>query len=122
MGTTKHCKDDSLNSTQSRIAFLNDQLRLRGIGGRMLLTSGVLSLGEEVVIKIVEAMREYSDWDKENDPWNEHDFGIIKLTELSQSVYFKIDYYDAKMEFGSDDPADPEKTTRVLTLMLAEEY
>ena len=26
---------------------------------------------------------------------------------------FKIDYYDASMEFGSEDPADLSKTTRV---------
>jgi len=35
---------------------------------------------------------------------------------------FKIDYYDASMEFGSEDPADLSKKTRVLTIMLAEDW
>jgi hypothetical protein len=35
---------------------------------------------------------------------------------------FKIDYYDASMEFGSEDLADLSKTTRVLTIMLAEDW
>jgi len=30
--------------------------------------------------------------------------------------------YDATVEFGSEDPSEPEKTTRVLTLMLAVDY
>ena len=35
---------------------------------------------------------------------------------------FKIDYYDASMDFGSEDLADLSKTTRVLTIMLAEDW
>jgi hypothetical protein len=31
-------------------------------------------------------------------------------------------YFDERSEFGSEDPADPQKTTRILTVMLAEEY
>jgi hypothetical protein len=33
-----------------------------------------------------------------------------------------VAYYDKEMDGGSEDPADPEITTRVGTLMLAEDY
>lgn len=39
-----------------------------------------------------------------------------------RQLFWKIDYFDAAMEFGSEDPADPSKTTRVLTIMLSSEY
>ena len=62
----------------------------------------------------------YSAFTRDNDPYGEHDFGHFEL--VGRSFYWKIDYYDPKCEFGSEDPADPKKTTRVLTLMLAAEY
>jgi hypothetical protein len=34
----------------------------------------------------------------------------------------KIDYYDGSLEFGSDDPADASVTTRVITILLPEDY
>lgn len=36
-------------------------------------------------------------------------------------VLFRIDSYDTALEYGSEDPADADVTTRVLTLMLPED-
>ena len=55
-----------------------------------------------------------------NDPHLEHDFG--RFTLHGRKLFWKIDYYDSNCEFGCEDPADPAQTTRVLTIMLAEEY
>jgi Protein of unknown function (DUF3768) len=60
------------------------------------------------------------DFTADNDPHGEHDFGSFTL--VGRKFFWKIDHYDKRCEFGSEDPSDPEKTTRVLTLMLAEEY
>ena len=48
--------------------------------------------------------------------------GEFDLTQHQKHSGIKLDYFDLNMEFGSEDPADPSKTTRVLTIMLAEEY
>ena len=66
------------------------------------------------------SVREFDDFKEENDPHGEHDFGAIKLDSVS--AFWKVDYYDRAMTMGSPDPTDPTVTTRVLTVMLAEEY
>lgn len=121
MNTTMQLEEFAANEQKNRIVILNDHFRRTGIGGKIVMTRGIANLGKETVTNIINAMREYSAWNKDNDPYEEHDFGVITLAD-SRKVFFKIDYYDKQLEFGSEDPADPEKTTRVLTLMLAEEY
>jgi hypothetical protein len=103
-----------------RIAALNDTFRRTFAGGRIVMTAGVASLPESEREQIIGAVREFETFDADNDPYGEHDFGAFDIA--GQELFWKIDYYDAAMKFGSEDPTDPAKTTRVLTIMLAEEY
>ena len=58
-----------------------------------------------------------------------HDFPDIEARERDRgsftfrdtNVYFRIDYYDADLAYGSEDPADASVTRRVLTIMLRED-
>jgi hypothetical protein len=103
-----------------KIRELNDAFRSTMSGGRVMLTAGVDALPSDVKAMVIRRVATFSEFTPENDPHGEHDFGSFALA--GRKFFFKIDYFDAAMEFGSDDPADPSKTTRVMTIMLAEEY
>ena len=103
-----------------RIRDLNDELRTTGIGGTTYLTRGMWAKGSDFVAHAVSAVRAFDAFTNDNDPWQEHDGATLDVD--GETVIFKIDYYDANMEYGSPDPADPKVTRRVLTIMLAEEY
>jgi len=104
----------------TRIRFLNDLLRSTGAGGRIFLTQGIAALSEREQSDIAWKVRAFDDFTQGNDPHREHDFGAFTLD--GRKIFWKIDYYDPAMEYGSEDPSDDEKTFRVLTIMLAEEY
>jgi Protein of unknown function (DUF3768) len=103
-----------------RIRELNDAFRSTFSGGRVMMTSGVDELPDCVKADALVKVATFSQFTRGNDPYGEHDFGFFEL--VGRAFYWKIDYYDERCEFGSVEPADPEKTTRVLTLMLAAEY
>jgi hypothetical protein len=103
-----------------KIRALNDAFRTTMTGGKVLLTAGVNALPPDVQAMVIRRVATYSDFNEENDPHQEHDFG--NFTIAGRKFYFKLNYYDSNMEFGSEDPADPSQTTRVLTIMLSEEY
>ena len=103
-----------------KIRALNDAFRTTMTGGRVMMTAGVDALPSDVKAMVIRRVATFSDFNADNDPHNEHDFGSFTLA--GRKFFFKLDYYDLAMEFGSEDPADPSKTTRVLTIMLAEEY
>lgn len=103
-----------------KIRELNDQFRKTGLGGRVTITRGVFELGVETVSRITKAVQDYDDFSESNDPYGEHDFGSFKID--SHKLYWKIDYYDMTLECGSEDASNPDVTTRILTILLREEY
>ena len=108
-------------SRAKRIADLNDKFRKNLVtGGRTYMTAGVNTKGPEFVSKALAKVIAFNDFNADNDPHREHDFGSFELE--GEKLFWKIDYYDLAGEFGSEDPTDPKKTLRVLTVMLAEEY
>jgi hypothetical protein len=104
-----------------RIRELNDRFRWsRFQDGQVAITPGVNALPRRVKAAALLKVVRFSEFTPDNDPHGEHDFGSFEVD--GHKLFWKIDTYDAAMEFGSEDPADPLKTTRVLTIMLASEY
>ena len=105
----------------AKIRDLNDAFRKHfPANGRRFITDGIFALDEADRAAIVEKVRTFDSFTEANDPHGEHDFG--SFDHNGERIFWKIDYYDRACEFGSEDPADPTKTTRVLTIMLADEY
>jgi hypothetical protein len=108
--------------SRERIRDLNDAFRktLDPHLGKLMMTSGVSDLPTDVRAMATREVETFDAFSVDNDPHGEHDFGSFDIA--GHKFFFKIDYYDPRLQSGSDDPADAAKTTRVLTLMLAEEY
>lgn len=102
------------------LARLNDAFRRDPSGGTLAVSAGVIALGDSALPSILALVRDFHDFTPNNDPYGEHDFGAFEYG--GQRLFWKIDYYDREMRYGSPDPLDPAVTTRVLTVMLASEY
>ncbi len=117
-----------------RIARLNDLARrAMGIACVVVATEGIRALSEVEQSRLRELVETFDAFTLDNDPYGERDFGAIyqgldgvwstlRPVDVAVTVFWKIDAYDRDLQFGSEDPADPAVTRRVLTLMLANEY
>jgi hypothetical protein len=103
-----------------KIASLNDAFRISFVGGRVVVTAGVAALDAPTRAAVLRAVKTFTAFTPANDPHGEHDFGFLSVDE--HQFFWKIDYYDPSLSRHSDDAADPSVTTRVLTIMLTEEY
>ena len=110
-----------MSATAKPITELNDEFRKNPMRyGRLMLTAGVNAKGQDFVARALRCIAGYENFPHGDDPYGEHDFGAFVLDR--ERIFFKIDYYDPTMEFGSEDPSDSTKTVRVMTVMLADEY
>jgi hypothetical protein len=120
--------------TSARIRELNDDLRraiinygkdagpgrLPDVDGFWLISCGIELLPAAEVAAIKRRVAEFDAFTPANDPYGEHDFGSFEHN--GRTIFWKIDYYDRMLKMHSPNPADSAVTTRMLTVMLAEEY
>ena len=119
-----HTNDDTASRTAT-IARLNDNARL-GLDrrARVQFTSNCLEtfrISQEEHPAIIQAqlLAAFRRCEFATDS-PEHDFASILFRE--RKVWMKIDYYDLDCEYGSEDPANASITTRVVTILLPEDY
>lgn len=99
---------------------LNDAFRKSFVGGTVMMTAGVAAMPDIDRRALLRSVRAFEAFHSDNDPYGEHDFGSID--QDGDRYFWKIEYYDLDLSAGSPDPADPQQTRRVLTIMCAEEY
>lgn len=113
------------------IAQLNDWLRenLTSPGAnRVVMTAGIAELAGDVALfrgfrkraELLRIIRDFDAFDRDNDPYGHRDLGSFEFE--GTACLWKIDYYDVDLFGGSEDPADPFKTVRVLTILRADEW
>jgi hypothetical protein len=103
---------------------LNDRLRIHGSDpeiGRVTLSAMVMSLQPDKFFELLDKVREYDDFSKD-DPYNEHDFGSIDID--GETYVWKIDYYDTMYDGGVDHTQvnNSHKCKRLMTIMHIGEY
>lgn len=119
-----HMADKKTKFTAEDIAHGNDLMRTNfslfalsiNALAKVVITRGVIA--HQKHMKVFMAVKHFTDFNQDNDPRGEHDFGAVIVD--GQRFYFKIDYYDDHFEHRVD-PYEQEPS-RLLTIMLAEEY
>ena len=104
----------------AKIAKLNDAFRKDPTQGFIMLSQGMRANRLVDIDAIMEMFRSYNDFNENNDPYGEHDFGAF--TFKGQKIFWKIDYFDKDLTGLSPDASNAKITTRVATIMYAEEY
>ena len=127
------CSPEQLDT----IRRLNDLARSQpGTASIANVTLGFQSLPDADRFAALAAIVGFSQFTGDNDPHGEHDFGAVyRLATgtwtqerpsddkaIAETVFWKVDYYDNTLTYGSEAPWDEQQTKRVRTILLASEY
>lgn len=104
----------------AEIRRLNTQFRNTFRGGKVVLTHSFAELPSADTAAILQTVADFKDFNEENDPHEERDFGSFNLS--GREVWWKIDYYNLSLDGLSEDPGDPDKTKRVMTVGLSMDF
>ena len=107
-------------SEKFKIVTLNDNLRILGIGWKVMATRWFNELSQGIKKEVFDLIWNFSDFNLDNDPYWEHDFWKVQLDDTC--FLFKIDYYDKTEKYWSEYTSNPSITHRIMTIMLANEY
>jgi hypothetical protein len=103
-------------TTTNPIAELNDKFRKELPNRYWRFTQAA----RENVLELIKAIATFDTFTEDNDPYGEHDFGSIEIE--GEKYFWKIDYFDLDLKYGSPDPNDPQVTRRFITVMHSSEY
>ena len=88
------------------------------------MTAGVYALPDMVKATALQKVATFDAFTHHNDPYGEHDFGSFEL--CGRKFFWKIEYYDRDMQYGSEDgPASPSaapRSTACLQIAAHEEH
>lgn len=100
---------------RDKVVALNDQLRTTFKGGRVQMTRTVYDLDDRLRGRALAVLARYNKFD----PANEHDCGVFIFAGFA--FEWRIEYRGKDGIGQSPDPADPDRTMRVLTLYVTED-
>ena len=115
----ERAKLNATMSTMQKNRALNDHFRKTGQGGIVTLSMGLHKLGQAEVDNVMKQLAGEKG-DKSVEAGSEHDMGEIQVG--NRTVSWEINYYNKELDDVSDNPTNPDQTTRFMTLLLSTEY
>lgn len=72
------------------------------IPGQIVMTRAVAALSPAWMVRLMQAIQQFSDFNEDNDPYGDHSFGAVEITVggETKTIWFKIDGVDAPSHNG----------------------